>query len=186
MSPTIGALPAVIVLLSILHFTKYVPVYQARSKKTLKWIYNPQCLSNDPDQISSAGKGIIKRGDSVNKDTRLGNCVCHQEIISSCIWPEIGCKWGVYGLFFWCSQYLFFFVSILCLSCPCSVPQEADFWSILWAPLPCVLLLELTNRRPGKPSEVGNEENSGCLFSSLLPPPPRLAEVLEELQSLSL
>ena len=109
MSPTIGALPAVTVLLSILHFTKYVPVYQARSKKTLKWIYNPQCLSNDPDQISSAGKGIIKRGDSVNKDTRLVNCVCHQEIISSCIWPEIGCKWGVYGLFFWCSQYLFFF-----------------------------------------------------------------------------
>ena len=80
---------------------------------------------------------------------------------------------------------IFFFFFILCLSCPCSEPQEADFCgSIIWAPLPCALLLELTNRWPGKPSEVGNEENSGCLFSSLLPPPPKLAEVLAELQPL--
>ena len=135
MSPTIGALPAVTVLLSILHFTKYVPVYQACSKKTLKWIYNPQCLSNDPEQISSAGKGIIKRGDGVNKDTRLGNCVFHQEIISSCIWPKIGCKWGVCGLLFWCSS-IFFLVSILCLSCSCSVPQEADFGQSCGLPCP--------------------------------------------------
>ena len=80
----------------------------------------------------------------------------------------------------------FFFKFILCLSCPRSEPQEADFCgSIIRAPLPCALLLELTNRRPDKPSEVGNEENSGCLFSSHPPLPPRLAEVLAELQPLT-
>ena len=35
MSPSFGALPAVAVLLSILHSTKYVPVYQACSKKLI-------------------------------------------------------------------------------------------------------------------------------------------------------
>lgn len=72
MSPAFGALPAVAVLLLCSSFYQICPCEPGMQRKSLKWIYNPQCLSDDPEQVSSTGKGVGKRGGVVNRDARSG------------------------------------------------------------------------------------------------------------------